>query len=167
MIKTNWRELKKENLINKVFLLPTDTIYGFSSLFDDKVANKQIRELKNTRMDKLFIHLISDISDLEKFGIFTTKQQINFLKKVWHGRVTIILKNKLGEKISFRIPAHKKLRKFIKQVGPIISTSANISGEKNVLKPDDLKQFIQDKIDFYIDEGELKGEASNILEFLR
>ncbi|MCK4918699.1 MAG: Sua5/YciO/YrdC/YwlC family protein, partial [Candidatus Pacebacteria bacterium] len=93
--------------------------------------------------------------------------QINFLKKVWPGRVTIILKNKLGEKISFRIPAHKKLRKFIKQVGPIISTSANISGEKNVLKPDDLKQFIQDKIDFYIDEGELKGEASNILEFLR
>ncbi|MCK4918364.1 MAG: hypothetical protein KAS02_01090, partial [Candidatus Pacebacteria bacterium] len=65
MIKTNWRELKKENLINKVFLLPTDTIYGFSSLFDDKVSNKQIRELKNIRMDRLFIHLISDISDLE------------------------------------------------------------------------------------------------------
>ena len=32
MQKTDWRKIAEENLKGKVFLLPTDTIYGFSCL---------------------------------------------------------------------------------------------------------------------------------------
>lgn len=167
MIKINWKELAENNLTEKVLLLPTDTIYGLHALNSDQVAQDKIKKIKNKEEHKYFINLIANISDLKEFGIQVTKNQKKFLIKIWPGRVTIIFENKEGEKVSFRIPAHRKLRKFIKKVGPIISTSANLTGEPSIEQPSDLLKELQEQIDFYIDEGKLKSEPSTILRIIR
>ncbi|MCK5589305.1 MAG: threonylcarbamoyl-AMP synthase [Candidatus Pacebacteria bacterium] len=176
MKKVDWKKLSDINLKDKVFLLPTDTIYGFSALINDKKAVEKIKEIKKRNNKKGFIILISDISDLEKFNIKLDNQKKEFLKKIWTESVSVVLevKNQKFKYISgdfdtlvFRIPKKRSLKSFIKKVGPIVSTSANVSGDKCIYKPEELNKKMKEKIDFYINEGELKNPSSLIINFLR
>lgn len=167
MQKTDWRKIAEENLKGKVFLLPTDTIYGFSCLWNDQEAEEKIVNFKKRNLNKNFINLISSLDDLPLFDIEISKRQKTFLKKNWPGRVTVILINKKGDKESFRIPRHRKLRKLINIIGPIISTSANISGFPHIHQPSELPKELGEKINFYIDEKVLNNEPSVIVEVLR
>ena len=167
MIKKTWEELQNEKLTGRIFLLPTDTIYGFHSLVFDREGRGKIKRLKQRDADKYFINLISKLDDLKKFVVKITENQRKFLEKIWPGRATVIFRNKKQEKISFRIPAHRKLRKFIEQTGPIVSTSANLQGRSPIKKPLALSAEMKEQIDFFIDEGELQNEPSVILEIVR
>jgi L-threonylcarbamoyladenylate synthase len=164
MRSLDWKDLAEKNLENKVFILPTDTIYGFSALAFDKSGIEKIYQIKKRERNKPMINLISSISDLKKFNVELDQRQKDFLKKIWPGPVSVILKNKRGEKTSFRIPAKKDLLEFIKKVGPIVSTSLNISGENHLSNP---KDFNFGGVDFLINEGELNNQPSIIIEIIR
>jgi len=157
--------LLKENLEGKLFVIPTDTIYGFSALAFDKKAREKLHSVKKMSLKKPVIYLISSISDIEKFDIALTDNQKKFLKKNWPGRLSVILKNSNGKKVSFRIPDKKELIKFIKKVGPIISTSLNISGKPYEKNLSNIKEYLG--VDFYIDEGYLDNGESVIIEVIR
>ena len=165
MQKTNWKKLENENLKGKIFVIPTDTIYGFSALSFDEIGIKKIYKIKNREKNKPLINLISSLNDLKKFKIKLNQRQKNFLEKIWPGKISVILKDKDGNKISFRIPKKRSLRNFIKKVGPIVSTSFNISGEKFKKDLSEIDKFPE--IDFYIDEGNLNSSESTIIEIIR
>jgi len=63
------------SLQGKVFVLPTDTIYGFSCLKGDKVAVKKILELKQIYIDKPFIVLTDSIARIESLGVPISDRQ--------------------------------------------------------------------------------------------
>ena len=81
--------------------------------------------------------------------------------------------------IAIRIVNHKFCQKLIQQFGkPIISTSANISGEKNPVSFEDISETIKNKVDFIVDEKYdtsvykypsklIKMNADNSIEYLR
>jgi len=165
MQKTNWKKLANENLKEKIFVIPTDTIYGFSALSFDEIGIKKIYKIKNREKNKPLINLISSLNDLKKFKIKLNQRQKIFLEKIWPGKISVILKDKNGNKISFRIPQKRNLRNFIKKVGPIVSTSLNKSGEKFHKDLSKIKNFPE--IHFYIDEGTLDYSESTIIEIIR
>ena len=167
MKEIKWKVLEGKKLEGVIFLIPTDTIYGFSCLSFDRVATEKIEKLKNRNSGKYFINLISSINDIKYFDVDISEKHKIVLEKIWPGKVTVILKNSTGKKVSFRLPEKKELRKFIEKVGPIISTSANISGEKNIKKVSDLSECMKKQIDFFIDEGCLNGQESIVLDILR
>lgn len=167
MIELTWNELSSKILDSKVFLIPTDTIYGFSTLARSKEGIEKIKNIKEREKDKPFINLISSIEDLKSFNITLKNNKKEILNKLWPGPVTIILENDEKETIAFRIPDKKELFEFIKKVGPIVSTSANYSREPNIKEPKLLKKEMQDQTDFFIDEGELNSEPSTIMRILR
>jgi len=167
MKKILWDDFKKEDLQEKIFLLPTDTVYGFHTLvFKNERGVKKLKELKERESEK-FIILISSLNDLEKFNIQLSENQKNFLKKIWPGKVSVIFKNNNDEKFAFRLPEKEKLRKIISEIGPIYSTSANKHGEQTVSTPNELNNDLKSKINFYIDEGVLNSSASTLIEILR
>ncbi len=163
MKKISWDELEKINLREKIFILPTDTIYGFSALFDDKKAIDKIYKLKQRERNKPFIHLISRIEDLELFEVELKEHHLKVLRKIWPGPVSLIFKNKKGDRISSRIPDKIELLSLIQKQGPIVSTSLNLSGEENLKNLKNLNF----EVDYFIDEGELENEPSVIFELLR
>ena len=67
----------------------------------------------------------------------------------------------------FRIPKYTALRNFIKKVGPIVSTSANVSGQKPIVKLEELEDKLKEQVDFFVDAGQLKNPPSTIISFLR
>ena len=136
-MEKKWKEMEKEDLKGKVFVIPTDTIYGFSALAFDQEAKEKISAVKKMSQEKAMIHLIANVTDMSRFGVIITERQKKFLENNWPSKLSIIVKDIRGKKISFRIPDKKELIDFIKKVGPITSASFNISGEpyqKNLVK---------------------------------
>ncbi len=165
MQKISWRKLKKENLKGKVFLLPTDTVYGFHALLGDEVALKKLKDLKE-RKNSHFVILIPSISEIEKFGITLQKRHKDFLNKIWPGPFSVIFE-KNGETFCFRIPKKRNLINFLKKSGAVYSTSANKHKEKTITLPENLDKDQKEKIDFFVDEGELRNEPSVVLKIVR
>lgn len=158
-------------------ILPTDTLYGVvGDAFSEEVVNK-IYQIKGRNEKKPFIVLISSLKDLKKFGIILTNIQVLILKKIWPGKISIILPcsgsniKKLrylhrGENsIAFRFPKKKKLIEILKKTGPLVAPSANPEGlepAENILKA---KKYFGDKVDFYLSSGTLKSKPSSLIKF--
>ena len=82
------------------------------------------------------------------------KKQTLFSKEVNNGKNTI----------GVRIPSHW-ISEFVKELGfPIITTSANVSGEKNMTSLDDVDENIAGNVDFILFEGEKRGKPSKIVD---
>lgn len=146
----------------RVWLCPTDTLYGLSARVGDEAAIERIREIKGGREGMHFITLIADIEQLESLGVSISDRQRDFLQRVWPGPVSVIIN---GE--SYRLPEYPELRDFIREVGPIISTSANRHGEAPVTTVAQAKEIFGSEVDEYLDAGVLAGEASTLVEIIR
>lgn len=166
-IYKSWEEMMRretsEGLVGKVFVLPTDTIYGFSCLRGDEVGIKRILDLKQIPKEKPFISLVDSIEMIESFNLQIMERQKDLLNKVWPGPVTVIM----NEKDSFRIPNNSNLIKFIQKFGSIYSTSANITGDMHTNKADDIIEKFGDKVDFILNVGELNNPPSTIIKIVR
>jgi len=108
---------------------PTDTVYGLICDAKNKKAISRIFLIKKRPKNKplpVFVRNIAMAKTLAKID----KHQEKFLKKVWPGAVTVILKSKnKNSTIGLRIPSHKFVLGLAKHIGPLTETSANISGK--------------------------------------
>ena len=152
-------QIRKET---RVWVMATDTIIGLHARAFDKKAIERIYKIKKRVNNKKFIILIPSIKSLEKFGIKIDKRKRDFLKKVWPGPVTVVLNKK-----AFRVPADKELLAFLKKTGPIVSTSANLSGQEPAKSIKEAKELFGDKVDEYL-PGKAKSKTpSTVIKILR
>ncbi len=168
-----WKEPKDKD---KIFLLPTDTIYGLHARAFDEESVKKISSLKMRPAGKSFIVLISNIEDLKKFDIALTDRVKDFLSKIWPGPYSVLLEKQdcsafqhisTSCKIAFRMPNKKELLEFIEKTGPLVSSSANISGKTHAACFSEAFEIFKDNIDYYVDEGCLNNEPSLVIDLLR
>ena len=158
----------------KVIVYPTDTIYGLGCLATDKKAIREIYKIKKRNKKKSMLILASSFNMVKKYCFLSSAQE-RFLKKIWPGPVSVILKSRnllprelTGGKDSMavRLPKNNFLIKIIRRVGrPIVSTSINISGRKSLIDVDNTeKYFGAEKPDLVVDAGELKGKPSRLID---
>jgi L-threonylcarbamoyladenylate synthase len=146
-----------------VILLPTDTIYGLHARALDENAVERIREIKGRDDTKPFIVLASSMDDLQQLGISAPAEVLTALASIWPAPLTAILPRG-GSTLAVRIPALDWLRELIERTGPLVSTSANRSGEPAVDTPSKLARELHDALDAVVDGGERGGEPSAILD---
>jgi tRNA threonylcarbamoyl adenosine modification protein (Sua5/YciO/YrdC/YwlC family) len=147
-------KIKKDT---RVWIMPTDTVIGLHARAFDEEAIKRIYKIKGRSKSKKMINLVPSINSLKKFGIKANKRLKDFLKKVWPGPVSVIIDGQ-----AFRVPNDKELLQFLKRVGPIVSTSANISGEETVKSMKQAEKIFGDKVDEYI-KGRAKSKRPSLL----
>lgn len=149
-----------------VGVLMTDTIYGLVGSALSKKTVERIYKIKGRDKSKPLIILISDIADLEKFGIYLDQSLYTLVAKFWPSKVSIILPisrtsdvrkfkylHKGKKSLAFRLPAKKSLLKVLRQTGPLVAPSANPQGLTPAISVAEAKKYFGDKIDFYIDSG--------------
>jgi L-threonylcarbamoyladenylate synthase len=169
----------------KVLILPTSTIYGLSCKYDDKNALEKIYNLKQRPSTLPFIVLISKIDYLLQLAAEVSGNADTLIKKYWIDKngqpyknsqpLTLIFKKnnsidsfitRGSEKIAIRLEGLEILKKIIELCGPIVSTSANISGVS--LSPKNIKEIpevIKENSDLIIDLClDLPGTASTIID---
>jgi L-threonylcarbamoyladenylate synthase len=155
----------------RIVLLPTDTIYGLHAVATDPAAVARIAELKGRADDKPFIVLAASIDQLTDIGIEAEVDLLRRLNNIWPAPLTAILPlrqpipaSRGASSLAVRIPALAWLRELVTRTGPLVSTSANRSGEPPVEAPSMLASDLQNAIDAVIDGGPRTGEPSAILD---
>ena len=153
-----------------VGVIPTDTIYGLACGAFNKEALIKLYELKGRDESKPPVVLISSIEDLKLFGAEITESTHNFLKKYWPGKISIIFTIKTefsyldkGMGLAIRLPADKKVLEFLKQTGPLATSSANHQAQIPAKNIAEAKRYFNDEVDFYEDGGELDSPPSTLV----
>ncbi|MDD4271654.1 MAG: L-threonylcarbamoyladenylate synthase [Patescibacteria group bacterium] len=160
----------------QIIAYPTDTVYGLGCDCRNILAIKKINKIKGERGMKPLLILISDFSMLKKY-CFVNSTQLEYLKKIWPGPVTVILKRRPNlpveltgglNSLAVRLPDNDFLIKIINEAGfPIVSTSLNKKGDKTLTKVENLDKYFKYPPDLVIDAGECKRTKSSRLVDLR
>jgi len=160
----------------KVIAYPTDTVYGLGCDARNTKAIEKINKIKGERGIKPLLILISDFLMLKKY-CFVNLERMEYLKKVWPGPVTIILKRRPGlpakltdglNSLAVRLPKNDFLIKIINEVDfPIVSTSLNKRGEKSLTNVQNLEKHFKYLPDLAIDAQECKRTKPSRLVDLR
>ncbi|WP_338984800.1 L-threonylcarbamoyladenylate synthase [Spiroplasma endosymbiont of Diplazon laetatorius] len=155
-IKSAIRYLKD----NKVVILPTDTIYGLSALYNNENENK-INLIKKSKENKKLIVLFSKIKQVKKL----IKLEKEFFKNLkLKEPITQIVETKEGS-IALRKVKRRDLKKIINKTGLIFSTSVNYSGNPFLSKKEELELFnIQISEVFW--DGILESKPSKIIDLI-
>ncbi len=146
-----------------IFVYPTETCYGIGCSVFNKEEIKKIYELKKRPENKPLIVLVNSILMWKSISS-VSERALGLARKYWPGPITIIqpkkkcIPNILTKKdLGVRWSPHSVPNKIISGLGePIVSTSANISGEDNPYSIDDIPESILENVDRIFDEGELE-----------
>ncbi len=162
----------KEILEGKIFIYPTDTIYGIGCSALNERAIEKIRELKQ-RPTQPFSIIAPNKEWILNNGIIDEKTK-RWIEKL-PGPYTLILNLKSKSAVSsktnpesntlgIRIPHHWFTEIIHKTNVPFITTSVNLTGEKNLTQLKDLPRNFEKEIDYFIDEGLIEGRPSTIVD---
>lgn len=134
-----------------VAILPTDTVYGFSSVVGE--GADKIRKIKGRSESKPFIQLISSVENLP---LITDDNIPDALLSFWPGPLTIIVNEKSkNSTVAIRCPGDKWIRDVIEAVGkPIYSTSVNRSGNPVLGAEKDIVSEFGDEVDLLVLDGD-------------
>lgn len=171
-----WKETEKEIvsvlLDGGVGVLPTDTLYGLVGSALNKASVERIYSIRKRDLKKPMIILISSVDDLKDFGISLNPEQEKILKKMWPAKVSVVvecndkrMKHLLrgGKTLAFRMPDDKDLLSLLKKTGPLVAPSANLAGQKPAEDFKGAYKYFENKVDFYVDMGKIKGEPSTLV----
>lgn len=154
----------------EVVLMPTDTIYGLHAVATNEAAVHRIAELKGRDETKPFIVLSASTAALTPLGISADPDLLQRLDSVWPAPLTAILPllrpiaaSRGAATLAVRVPALDWLRDLLQRTGPLVSTSANRSGEPVVDRPKALSDDLRNRVSI-VDGGVRAGEASAILD---
>lgn len=143
-----------------VALIPTDTIYGLHAVAANADAVARIAAMKERPGDKAFVVIAASIEQLESMGVIVP----DVLRTIWPAPLTAILAS-AETTIAARVPDLAWLRALLARTGPLVSTSANRSGEPPVTSPGKLDERMQERLDALLDQGSCEGKASTIVSF--
>lgn len=154
-----------------VVLLPTDTIYGLHAAALDDTAVARVAELKGREETKPFIVLAATTDQLKPLGVCASRNTLEALELLWPAPLTAILPldtpiaaSRGSATVAVRIPALDWLRELVTRTGPLVSTSANRSGEPQVDHPSLLARDMLEQLDGVVDGGVRSGEPSLIVD---
>jgi len=147
-------------LIAGVALLPTDTIYGLHALATNQHAVDRIAAMKERPSDKAFVVIAASVEQLAAMGVTVP----DVLRSIWPAPLTAILRS--GETtVAARVPDLDWLRGLLDRTGPLVSTSANRSGEAPITLPEMLDPAMKNSLDALLDQGRHDGKPSTIVDF--
>ena len=155
-----------------VGVLPTDTIYGIVGSALRPKTVERIYKLRKRNPKKPMIILVGLMGDLKRFGVNIDAKTKRILKRFWPGKVSIILPclskkfsylHRGTKTLAFRLPAKKSLRALLRKTGPLVAPSANIEGKRPARTIAEAKRYFGNKVDFYVDAGQLADRPSKII----
>lgn len=159
-----------------IILYPTDTVWGLGCDATNSEAVEKIYALKKRSDSKSLITLVSDADMIGKYVKVIPEIAVNLIE-VNDKPMTIIYPGAMGlasnviaedGSVGIRIPQHDFCRQLIRRFRkPIVSTSANISGESAPSFYEDIPIEIIEAADWVADpvlqEGST-GEPSQIIK---
>lgn len=161
----------------QVILCPTDTVWGFGCDAFNEEACVRINQIKNRGEDKSFIILVSDEEMLSSY-VQEILPKISLILEFHERPITIVydrvkkLPNHLKAQdgsVAIRVVKDPFCQAFIKGLGrPIVSTSANYSGDPTPRNFGEMNKMIFEEVDYVVlhnQDKETLNAASVLAKF--
>jgi tRNA threonylcarbamoyl adenosine modification protein (Sua5/YciO/YrdC/YwlC family) len=158
-----------------VVAYPTDTTYGIGCSIFNKKGIERIYAIKQRDKKKPFSFICADLSDIAHYAK-VSNYAFKVMKRFLPGPYTFILdatsvvpdlcmtKQKT---VGIRIPANRICLGITKLLGhPIITTSANLSGEDPIGDPYQVENALGKLIDLTVDGGVLSADVSSVVSLI-
>ncbi len=168
----NFGRICEELSAGEVCIFPSDTSYGFSADPFSKESIQKIQKIKNRSASKPFLLLVTNECEAEKYGILEDPLK-SFAVRRWKEAdvpTTVLLPKKKILKdffpehdlVGIRVPIDKEVQKFLNfWKKPLISTSANFSGEDSFFTKREIwKNFSENDI-FFVNSGDLSPKSQS------
>ena len=156
----------------RLFIYPTDTIYGVGCNAKNSKSVQKIRQLKERPANPFSV--IAPSVGWIKENCQVNSEAEEWLKKL-PGPYTLIMNLKKRECISkevnsgietigVRIPDHWISKLLANANVPFVTTSVNKSGQEFMTSLEDLNDEIKQGVDFVLYEGKKEGKPSKIVD---
>jgi tRNA threonylcarbamoyl adenosine modification protein (Sua5/YciO/YrdC/YwlC family) len=156
-----------------VIAYPTDTLFGLGCLASRKKSVDRILQIKGRDPKKPMSILCTDMEMLCRYTRHLDTPTFRLLKQMLPGPYTVLLpasrevprylQNK--QVVGLRIPDHPFCLGLTKLLGePIITTSANLSGQPTLNTAWELEEELGHALDLVVDCGQPLGVGSTIVD---
>lgn len=151
-------------LENRLVIIPTDTVYGFSGLTGG-MAEDELFKIKGREKSKKFISLAAEPEDVLPF---IKMPRFKNFQDLWRLSipVTIVFETASGsDTAAFRCPSEIWLKSVLKKIGkPIFSTSVNYSGKAAMTDISEIINEFEKKVPLIVEDGNIENTASAIVD---
>ena len=158
-----------------VVALPTDTVYGICVALETPRGVERLFEIKRRPPDKGIMLLLEGADQAAAIGTMTPAATA-LTAACWPGGLTVVVPQRPDvplpsaltagtSTIGLRVPDHEAPRALAGSVGPLPTTSANISGVPEARDAAEIRDQLGDVIDLIIDGGPAHGgPASTVVD---
>ncbi|HEX6916165.1 MAG TPA: L-threonylcarbamoyladenylate synthase [Chitinophagaceae bacterium] len=143
-----------------VILYPTDTIWGIGCDATDENAVERVMEIKRRPQNKSFVVLVADENDVLKYTAGPDLEVFNYLEKT-ERPTTVVYDHAIGiagnalaadGSVAIRIVRDPFCRQLIRRFRkPLLSTSANLSGEPSPANFGAISAEIIQNVDYVVE----------------
>ena len=158
-----------------IIAYPTDTTYGIGCSIFNKKGIERIYLLKQREKKKPFSFICSDLSEVARYAK-VSNYAFKVMKRLLPGPYTFVmdassivpdLVQTKQKTVGIRIPDNPICLSLVQRLGhPIITTSANLSGEEPIGDPFLVEQAMGKQLDLIIDGGFLSAEVSSVVSLV-
>lgn len=158
-----------------VITYPTDTTYGIGCSIMNKRGIERIYSIKQREKNKPFSFICYDLSDISRYAK-VSNYQYKVMKRLLPGAFTFVLNATnivpgllvtKQKTVGIRIPDNKICLAIVQALGhPIITTSANRSGEEPIGDPSVVDQELGKQVDLVVSGGILSAAVSSVVSLI-
>ncbi len=156
----------------EVVAFPTETVFGVGVKFGNKEALDKLMEAKDRDYSKAVTLMVPSKEDIEKYA-YVTDQARKLIDRYMPGMMTLIFKRKEEvdsymtngkETIGIRIPNDEYVLSLLESVGPMLVTSANLSGRPNTTTTLEVLRQLDGRISIVVDGKTTDNVASTVVD---
>ena len=150
-----------------VVALPTDTVYGIAVAIDTAGGVERLFQVKRRPPDKGIMLLLDDATQAGSIGMMGLGAAA-LADAFWPGGLSIIVPRRPDvalpaaltggvSTVGLRVPDHGAPRDIARAVGPLPTTSANLSGTPEARDATEIFAQLGDGLDLILDGGPAQG----------
>ncbi|MBI2776365.1 MAG: threonylcarbamoyl-AMP synthase [Chloroflexi bacterium] len=150
-----------------VVALPTDTVYGIAVALETPGGIERLFAVKRRPPEKGIALLLAEAEQAYRFGERTAAAAA-LATAFWPGPLTLVLRARTdvalpevlrggAPTVGVRLPDHATPRALAAELGPLPTTSANLSGAPDALDAAEVVAQLGDALDLVLDGGRTRG----------
>lgn len=147
--------------------LPTDTVYGIAVALDTPGGIERLFHVKRRPPDRGIVLLLADAGQAATIGVMGPAAA-TLADACWPGGLTVVVPQRQDvalpaaltagvATIGLRVPDHAAPRALAAAVGPLPTTSANVSGLPEAGDATEILEQLGDAVDLILDGGPSGG----------
>lgn len=159
----------------RIVAVPTDTVYGIAADLALPDAIERLFAAKHRPPEKAVAVLLADLEQAATVAVLDPAARV-LGERFWPGGLTLVLSVLPGVRlprvlaagaptIGVRVPDHPAPRALARVLGPLPTTSANVSGEPDARDATEIAARLGDAVALVIDGGPTEGgPASTVVD---